>query len=1435
MRKMISRFLSLSLAVAITAMSLGLTSSAFAFSDTNGNFAENYINTLTSKGVISGYPDGSFRPNNTVARAEALKMITKSKILVDRGFGYDFSATSSFSDVRPSDWFYVTVVTANKKGWISGYSDGRFGPGDPVTREQFAKMIVKALGIPSGNGATSFSDTDGSFAKEDIAKLASWGLVSGYSDGRFGANDPMTRAAVAKILGKIASSEVKIPFTSTPSSSNNTDTNTDNTDTTDSTDTTDTNTDTTDTTDNTDTVSDTGTYDCAQSACFADDYPTELNVPIDANSPVAKLILKSADAAYNVSQIKVKFTGLAQTNSIDYLGVYDSDNETLIKKANIDQGTSIATLAGMNISVPKSGDKELFLRIAFKSTATNVTNISLKIEAEGITASDENFVQDTALVSKVISVSTGRGILGDVLVTEDTSTPTDNELSVDDKLSYALKFTETSSSANILIKKITITNDGSADFASDLKDVKFTLGDVAVGASTEDKGTISISNDRISVSLASGYELKAGKSVVAKLEATVIGGNGRTFEPIIDNSYDLLMTSNNYPDIYLSQDSSFFPINRTGYGKFTVKQGTVSVRKSTDSPSSDIPVGGEEVPLYKVEFSAMGEDVILSKIIFADTVNTNWSTNITSLKLMAGTETLGTATTLNTSNNTIGDTVTINVNDYVLPKGKNTSLVLYGNISSTQSTASAPTIQLKVSSMLTEGAVSGKSITVADQPVSNTLTVTAVSASVNKNLAFDDKGVVKGGHDVDVAQFQVTASSAEDVRLSSVSILGDVDMTNNFDRMSLIALTSASGTGSSNETVLKEMTTLTTTTTFSGLNYIVKKGETKTFVVRGDIKVGAVDNAIVVKIPSNGVTMSGVLSGVSSTLPSSALSLQTVSVYTSGTLASEYDLGDLRQNSQSVLGTKDVVIGKFKFTTANIEPITVNKLHFQNVGANTNSWYNFRLYKDTTLVKTFEGSLSTVNGIAKSLVFDFGGTPYELTQDETATLTLKADSAKSGTSGEDVKMILVDNQVVGSRTDVKGKYSLAALSVGDVSNPNAADVSANALAIQGYKTKPTFAWENTSAVASGGANKEIGRFTITNPANTSNASITIQNLAFTTNGNVAYRNVRLYNNAKSTNVVANNGSSLTFTGVNYQVPKDTSYTFSIYADLYTTVNNQTLDLVFSSGSISTAGSMTWGDGSVTGITWTDITDPQLSHQGANIASATNPSASAIVSATLNDTNNDGRIDSATVVYNSNLLTSSLNASDWKIGGTTASTITPASTDGTTFTITVAGGVAGTGTTNVTFTNANGEKDLAGSALANIGNADVTEVDNAAPVLMSLTKNDVSVNGVLNEAGDSVSFIFSEGLSTLTPITGAQLQSALQFAGTATNGSNIPSDATITYTTTNYTNDTIVATYNATSSANLLNTGATATVISGTNILDTTSKAANTSASARTLP
>jgi hypothetical protein len=167
------------------------TTCPIQFSDVPvGSTFYEFIRCLACRGIINGYPDGTFRPNNNVTRGQLSKIVTNSA-------GFSDPATQMFEDVPPGSTFFDYIGRLASRGYINGYPCG--GPGEPcvppgnlpyfrpnanATRGQISKIVSNAAGFIEPVSGQTFQDVPpGSTFYDFIERLASRGVMSGYPCG----------------------------------------------------------------------------------------------------------------------------------------------------------------------------------------------------------------------------------------------------------------------------------------------------------------------------------------------------------------------------------------------------------------------------------------------------------------------------------------------------------------------------------------------------------------------------------------------------------------------------------------------------------------------------------------------------------------------------------------------------------------------------------------------------------------------------------------------------------------------------------------------------------------------------------------------------------------------------------------------------------------------------------------------------------------------------------------------------------------------------------------------------------------------------------------------------------------------------------------------------------------------------------------------------
>ncbi|MDR1204555.1 MAG: S-layer homology domain-containing protein [Peptococcaceae bacterium] len=186
--------------------------------DISGHWAEAEITRWTNAGKIGGYPDGTFKPDNPITRAEFMA-------LTNRGFNFTAMVDITFTDVPANAWYASVIRAARAAGYIGGYEDGTVRPNAPITREEVAAIVARIKKLP-GNEAKANSFTDAAsltWSKAVVGAAAEAGIIGGYPDGSFGPKRPTTRAEAVAILDRALPAPVGTEETTTTTTGSSSD------------------------------------------------------------------------------------------------------------------------------------------------------------------------------------------------------------------------------------------------------------------------------------------------------------------------------------------------------------------------------------------------------------------------------------------------------------------------------------------------------------------------------------------------------------------------------------------------------------------------------------------------------------------------------------------------------------------------------------------------------------------------------------------------------------------------------------------------------------------------------------------------------------------------------------------------------------------------------------------------------------------------------------------------------------------------------------------------------------------------------------------------------------------------------------------------------------------------------------------------------------
>lgn len=167
---------------------------ALSFKDVNNSWAKEYISWCSDRGIINGYTDATFRPDNKITKAEFASMLAKSikkeaPIIVD----------IKFEDVKPNDWFYAPVKKLLAFDIVD--NEKNFYPNQLITRDLAVKWLASTIALNANVSLlNAFQDANKVINKDAFAKLVELKIVGGYTDNTLRPQNIITRAEAAKLF-----------------------------------------------------------------------------------------------------------------------------------------------------------------------------------------------------------------------------------------------------------------------------------------------------------------------------------------------------------------------------------------------------------------------------------------------------------------------------------------------------------------------------------------------------------------------------------------------------------------------------------------------------------------------------------------------------------------------------------------------------------------------------------------------------------------------------------------------------------------------------------------------------------------------------------------------------------------------------------------------------------------------------------------------------------------------------------------------------------------------------------------------------------------------------------------------------------------------------------------------------------------------------------
>jgi hypothetical protein len=152
------------------------------------------------KAYLNGYPDGNFKPENSITRAEAAVIFAN---LLEADKNTQPKNNISYTDLPNDHWATWAVKYVSDIGLFSGYPDGTFKPNNSITRAEFSTVVFKFMELEEPlQVKNKFDDCAGHWAQKYIEKLSDSGYINGYPDGTFKPQNSIKRAESVALINR---------------------------------------------------------------------------------------------------------------------------------------------------------------------------------------------------------------------------------------------------------------------------------------------------------------------------------------------------------------------------------------------------------------------------------------------------------------------------------------------------------------------------------------------------------------------------------------------------------------------------------------------------------------------------------------------------------------------------------------------------------------------------------------------------------------------------------------------------------------------------------------------------------------------------------------------------------------------------------------------------------------------------------------------------------------------------------------------------------------------------------------------------------------------------------------------------------------------------------------------------------------------------------
>jgi hypothetical protein len=591
LRKSVATFSAVSILASLVLTS-SVVANAASFTDVASHWAKQYIEELTP----SVFDDGAtFRPDAPMNRAEFSKVMT-----VVANVQPVEPATPSFTDVPKGEWFYKYVEAAKANGIVSGDTDaagkptGTFRPADNVNRAEAAKMLVSGLMIPQTAAASTFSDVPNDhWARPYIMALYNTCVVDGKKAGVYEPASNVTRGEMAKMISmaKKASENVDCRETTTTPDEDEEDE------------------------DTVDVGTGSGTLKVALSAAN----PEKASIPKDGIVLYTAIDLTAEGDSVDLAELTIKRFGVLGSRK-SFQNVWVVDNETKQRVGGIrtlnQSDEAIVSFGSTPIMIPAGKTVTLWLAAKMDGTQAKVgEENSLGLEkADGIKSSAREVAGQFPVRGEEHRISDASA--GQVEV-ENISTSSKVDVGETVTLFKATFQNKDDRNRGYVMESMVLKNEGTENL--DVLDPETIV--VSAGGQVISK-MVAVVGDYLYITFDPAQGMLTDKQTrTVEIKADLIAGDqNKTIKLVLKEEADFFVRINDISAPFgvdiVTKSPTQTEVKNYEFGTYTINAGEFTVRKSPDSPASNIflPID-ESVPALITTFKSSSNVLVKDVLV----------------------------------------------------------------------------------------------------------------------------------------------------------------------------------------------------------------------------------------------------------------------------------------------------------------------------------------------------------------------------------------------------------------------------------------------------------------------------------------------------------------------------------------------------------------------------------------------------------------------------------------------------------------------------------------------------------------------------------------------------------------------------------------------------------------------------------------------------